>query len=63
MTVRSDGPGTQCRNKLMLFTLASKMADLYPGLVNWTWKYHETGYGKGEPDGVSAVGKITANTI
>jgi hypothetical protein len=47
----------------MFSTLASKMTDLCPGLINWTWNYHEAGHGKGAPDGVGAVCKRTANDV
>lgn len=39
------------------------MTDLCPGLINWTWNYHEASHGKGAPDRGSAVCKRTANDV
>ncbi|CAH1099094.1 unnamed protein product [Psylliodes chrysocephalus] len=59
----SDGPVTQYRNKIMFKVLATKLEEFYPNLMNFSWNYHESGHGKGAPDGVGATCKRTADKL
>lgn len=58
----SDGPSTQYRNKSKFFLLANFIsAEL--GVQNVMWHYHESGHGKGAPDGIGATVKRTADRM
>nr|CAI5826566.1 unnamed protein product [Callosobruchus analis] len=57
----SDGPVTQHRNKTTFYILACQLYKIFPNIRQFTGNFHEAGHGKGEPDGVGAVCKRTAD--
>ncbi|VDI50501.1 Hypothetical predicted protein [Mytilus galloprovincialis] len=56
----SDGPCSQYRQKGNFFLLSKEMSKR--GLQA-TWNFHESGHGKGVPDGVGGTLKRTANDL
>nr|CAI5840307.1 unnamed protein product [Callosobruchus analis] len=59
----SDSPSTQYRNKQMFSFLASYLQTCFPGIKSATWNYHESGHGKGAPDGIGGTCKRNADRI
>ena len=55
----SDGPVTQYRQKNNFFLFSTELAQ--KGFTSSTWNFHESGHGKGAPDGVGAALKRAAN--
>lgn len=56
----SDGPCTQYRQKGNFFLLSQEMSDRG---IQATWNFHESGHGKGVPDGVVSALKRSANNL
>ncbi|CAH1106712.1 unnamed protein product [Psylliodes chrysocephalus] len=59
----SDSPATQYRNKQMFSFLTNHFMEHFPEVKNVSWNYHETGHGKGAPDGIGGVCKRTADRV
>ncbi len=57
----SDGPTAQYKQKLNMFLFSNILAQR--GIKMGTWNFHESGHGKGIPDGVGATVKRTADKI
>jgi len=58
--VFSDGPVTQYKQKGNFYLFPRQMDKL--GMTG-TWNYHESGHGRGIPDGIGAVVKIITNMV
>nr|CAI5843877.1 unnamed protein product [Callosobruchus analis] len=59
----SDGPVSQYRNESTFYTLCCELREQYPDIMMFTWNYHETGHGKGAPDGIGGTCKRTADQV
>lgn len=55
-----NGPCTQYRQKGIFFFLSQEMSDRG---IQATWNFHESGHGKGVPDGVGGALKRAANNL
>nr|CAH7750639.1 unnamed protein product [Callosobruchus chinensis] len=53
----SDSPATQYRNKHMFSYLTNQLFTTYPNLKCAVWNFHESGHGKGAPDGLGGLCK------
>lgn len=47
----------------MFFYLLCKLTETYPNICDFTWNYHESGHGKGAPDGIGGTCKRIADKI
>ena len=56
----SDGPCTQYKQKGNFYLLSKEMSE--KGITAW-WNFHESGHGKGVPDGFGGSLKRTANDL
>lgn len=56
----SDGPVTQYKQKGNFYIFSRQMEKLN---MSGTWNYHESGHGRGIPDGIGAVVKRIANRV
>ena len=57
----SDGPTTQYRQKGHFYLFTTELFNR--GIKMGTWSFHESGHGKGVPDGVGAALKRTADNM
>jgi hypothetical protein len=55
----SDGPATQYKQKGNFYLFSTQLVKR--GIKYATWNFHESGHGKGAPDGIGGVLKRTAN--
>jgi len=55
----SDGPSTQYRQKNNFYMFSHELEDR--GFKHGSWNFHESGHGKGAPDGVGGALKRAAN--
>lgn len=59
----SDSPSNQYRNKLLFYVFSHLIKEHFPKLLYSTWNYHESGHGKGKPDGIGGTIKRTADRL
>lgn len=59
----SGSLSTQYRNKKMYFFLRNNLKTCFPGIINATWNYHESGHGKGTPDCIGGTCKRNADRV
>lgn len=55
----SNGPAIQYKQKGNFYLFSTQLAKR--GIKYATWNFHESGHGKGAPDGIDGVLKRTAN--
>lgn len=61
MTIISDSPSSQYRNRSMMY-LMTQLCKSH-GISAFEWLFSETGHGKGAPDGVGACVKRMADAF
>lgn len=59
----SDSLAIQYRNKQMFSFITNPFMEHFPEVKNLSWNHHETGNGKGAPDGIGGVCKKTTDLI
>jgi hypothetical protein len=61
VTIVSDSPSSQYRNRMTLYLLDRLLRKM--GIFDWQWLYTEAGHGKGAADGVGATVKRRCDAL